>query len=169
MAGAETNTIRDSNMPIDGSSDVVAQKTYMAKPGEVDRKWYVVDAKRAVVGRLASQIAMVLMGKHRPTYTPHVDTGDFVIVTNAEQVEFSGNKWKNKTYARYSGYPGLTTETAESLRKRLPERVLRESVRRMLPKNKLGRHMLAKLKIYSGPDHPHQAQQPEKMEAPKVL
>ena len=148
---------------------MVSTKTYMAKDGEIDRKWYVVDGKQAVVGRLASQIATILMGKHRPTYTPHVDTGDFVIVTNVEQIEFSGNKWKDKTYARYSGYPGLKTETAESLRERLPERVLRESVRRMLPKNKLGRHMLAKLKTYAGPDHPHQAQQPEVLEAPKVL
>ena len=148
---------------------MVAQKTYMAKPGEVERKWYVVDGKNAVVGRLASKIATILMGKHRPTYTPHVDTGDFVIVTNVDQIEFSGNKWKEKTYARYSGYPGLKVETAESLRNRLPERVLREAVRRMLPKNKLGRHMLAKLKIYTGPEHPHQAQQPEEMKAPKTL
>ncbi len=148
---------------------MVAQKTYMAKPGEVKRNWYVVDAKNAVVGRLASKIAVILMGKHRPTYTPHVDTGDFVIVTNVEQIEFTGKKWKEKTYARYSGYPGLKVETAESLRKRLPERVLREAVRRMLPKNKLGRHMLAKLKIYTGADHPHQAQQPEVMEAPKTV
>lgn len=148
---------------------MVATKTYMAKPGEVDRNWYVVDGKKAVVGRLASQIATILMGKHRPTYTPHVDTGDFVIVTNVEQIEFTGNKWTDKTYARYSGYPGLKIETAESLRKRLPERVLRESVRRMLPKNKLGRHMLAKLKIYTGADHPHQAQQPEVIEPAKVI
>ena len=148
---------------------MVTQKTYMAKPGEVKRNWYVVDAKNAVVGRLASKIAVILMGKHRPTYTPHVDTGDFVIVTNVEQIEFTGKKWKEKTYARYSGYPGLKVETAESLRKRLPERVLREAVRRMLPKNKLGRHMLAKLKIYTGADHPHQAQQPEVMEAPKPV
>lgn len=151
------------------SRDVVGQKTYVAKPGEIDRKWYVIDGSNAVVGRMASQIATILMGKHRPTYTAHVDTGDFVIVTNVEKIEFSGNKWKNKTYARYSGYPGLKTETAESLRARLPERVLRESVRRMLPKNKLGRHMLAKLKIYTGADHPHQAQQPETLEPPKVV
>lgn len=148
---------------------VVAQKTYMAKPGEIDRKWFVADGKQAVVGRLASQIATILMGKHRPTYTPHVDTGDYVIVTNVEQIEFTGNKWTDKTYARYSGYPGLKTETAGSLRKRLPERVLRESVRRMLPKNKLGRQMLDKLKIYVGPDHPHQAQQPEVITPAKTL
>lgn len=148
---------------------MVAKKTYMAKPGEIKRNWYVVDGKNAVVGRLASKIAMILMGKHRPTYTPHVDTGDFVIVTNVEHIEFTGNKWKEKTYARYSGYPGLKIESAESLRQRLPERVLREAVRRMLPKNKLARQMLAKLKIYSGPDHPHQAQQPEILEAPKTV
>ena len=169
MVRPKTNNIPDSNLRTHGSSDVASPKTYMAKPGEVDRKWYVVDGTKAVVGRLASQIATILMGKHRPTYTPHVDTGDFVIVTNVEQIEFSGNKWHSKTYARYSGYPGLKVESAESLRKRLPERVLRESVRRMLPKNKLGTHMLDKLKIYAGPDHPHQAQQPEKMEPTKVL
>jgi len=146
---------------------VVAQKTYMAKAADVERKWFVADGKDAIVGRLASKIAVILMGKHKPTYTAHVDTGDFVIVTNVEHIEFTGNKWKDKTYARYSGYPGLKTETAENLRNRLPERVLREAVRRMLPKNKLGRHMLAKLKIYTGPDHPHQAQQPEVLEAPK--
>ena len=141
----------------------------MAKPGEIDRKWHVVDGTDAIVGRLASQIAMMLMGKHRPTYTAHVDTGDYVIVTNAEKIEFSGTKWNSKTYARYSGYPGLKVETAESLRKRIPERILRDAVRRMLPKNKLGRHMLAKLKIYAGPDHPHQAQQPELLAPPKLL
>ena len=148
---------------------MVASKTYQAKPGELNRSWFVVDGDQAIVGRLASKIAVILMGKHRPTYTPHVDTGDFVIVTNAEKVEFSGTKWENKSYARYTGYPGQKVETASSLRQRIPERVLRESVRRMLPKNKLGRHMLKKLKIYAGPDHPHQAQSPEMMEAPKRL
>ncbi len=148
---------------------MVAQRTYVAKPGEIERKWYVIDGTNAVVGRLASQIATILMGKHRPTYTAHVDTGDFVIVTNVDQIEFTGNKWKDKTYARYSGYPGLKIETAESLRNRIPDRVLRESVRRMLPKNKLGRQMLAKLKLYAGPEHPHQAQQPETIEPAKKI
>lgn len=148
---------------------MVASKTYQAKPGEIKRSWFVVDGTDAIVGRLASQIATILMGKHRPTYTPHVDTGDFVIVTNAEKLEFSGNKWDNKFYARYTGYPGQRRESAASLRKRIPERILRESVRRMLPKNKLGRHMLKKLKVYAGPDHPHQSQQPEQLEAAKKI
>ena len=140
---------------------VPAVKTYMAKPGEVDTKWWLVDAQDKIVGRLASDIAVILMGKHRPTYTPHVDTGDFIIVVNAEKVAFSGNKWTQKTYTRYTGYPGLRVQTAEEVLDRKPEQILREAVRRMLPKNRLGRQMLSKLKIYVGPDHPHQAQQPE--------
>lgn len=148
---------------------MVASKTYQAKPGELKKSWYVVDADQAIVGRLASQIATILMGKHRPTYTPHVDTGDFVVVTNADKVEFSGTKWDSKAYARYTGYPGQRIEMAKDLRQRIPERVIREAVRRMLPKNKLGRAMLKKLKVYAGPDHPHQAQNPEVLEAPKRL
>lgn len=136
-------------------------KTFMAKPGEVAQNWWVVDATDKVVGRLASDIAMVLMGKHRPTYTPHVDTGDFVIVVNAEKVQFTGKKWEQKTYTWYTGYPGLRTETAEARLAKTPELILREAVRRMLPKNRLAAKMLNKLKIYTGPDHPHQAQQPE--------
>lgn len=136
-------------------------KTYMAKPGEVEQKWWVVDGTDQVVGRLASKIAVVLMGKHRPTYTPHVDTGDFVIVTNVEKVAFTGNKWETKEYTWYTGYPGQQSETAGHRRERRPELILHEAVRRMLPKNKLGRKMLAKLKLYVGPEHPHQAQQPE--------
>lgn len=139
-------------------------KTYMAKPGEIEQKWYLVDATDKVVGRLASDIAMVLMGKHRPTYTPHVDCGDFVVVVNAEKVVFTGNKWAQKTYARYNGYPGLKVDTASEIRDEHPERILSEAVRRMLPKNKLGRKMLDKLKIYAGSEHPHQAQQPETRE-----
>lgn len=136
-------------------------KTYMAKPGEVDQKWRLVDATDQVVGRLASKIAVVLMGKHRPTYTPHVDTGDFVIVTNVEKVALTGNKWEKKEYAWYTGYPGQRKITAAERRDRQPELILREAVRRMLPKNKLGRKMLSKLKLYVGPDHPHHAQNPE--------
>ena len=140
---------------------MVGTKTYVAKPGEVTQKWLHVDATDKIVGRLASEIAVRLMGKHRPTYTPHVDTGDFVVVTNAEKVRFTGNKWEQKTYAWYTGYPGQRTETAGTRLERRPEQILREAVRRMLPKNKLGRQMLSKLKVYAGPDHPHQAQQPE--------
>lgn len=140
---------------------MAAVKSFMAKPGQIPQKWWIVDATDKVVGRLASDIAVVLMGKHRPTYTPHVDTGDFVIVVNAEKVTFTGRKDQQKVYTRYTGYPGLKTESVASLRERAPERVLREAVRRMLPKNRLGRQMLSKLKVYTGDQHPHQAQQPQ--------
>ena len=136
-------------------------KTFMARPGEVTAKWWLVDADGKVVGRLASDIAMILMGKHRPTYTPHVDTGDFVIVVNAEKVVLTGKKWDQKRYTWYTGYPGLHVETAGHRLARKPGRILRDAVRRMLPKNKLATHMLQKLKIYAGDQHPHQAQQPE--------
>jgi len=139
-------------------------KTYMAKPGEVEQKWLLVDATDKVVGRLASEIAVILMGKHRPTYTPHVDTGDYVVVVNCEKIKFSGNKWDKKTYAWYTGYPRQRTISAGDRLQRKPELILRESVRRMLPKNKLGRAMLSKLKIYVGSEHPHQPQQPEPTE-----
>ena len=136
----------------------------MAKPGQLTAKWWVVDATDKVVGRLATDIAMYLMGKHRPTYTPHVDTGDFIIVLNAEKVTFSGKKWQKKVYTWYTGYPGLRTITAEERLKHKPELILEEAVRRMLPKSKLGRKMLSKLKIYVGTTHPHQAQNPEPVE-----
>src|SRR5687767_5918999 len=112
-------------------------KTYMAKAGEIEKKWWLVDATDKVVGRLASDIAVILMGKHRPTYTPHVDTGDFVVVINADKVKFSGKKWENKEYNWYTGYMGLRKETAAARRARRPEKILSEAVRRMLPKNKL--------------------------------
>ncbi len=133
----------------------------MAKPGEVPQKWFIVDGTDKIVGRLASEIAVILMGKHRPEYTPHVDTGDFVIVINAHKVRFTGNKWKQKEYTWYTGYPGLNRITAESRAERKPEMILHEAVRRMLPKNKLARKMLSKLKLYCGTEHPHQAQQPQ--------
>lgn len=136
-------------------------KTFVMKPAEVQPQWWVIDASDKVVGRLAAKIAVLLMGKHRPTYTPHVDTGDFVVVVNAEKVVFTGKKWAQKEYTWYTGYPGLRSETAGERMKRKPEMILREAVRRMLPKNKLARQMLEKLKIYVGPDHPHQAQQPQ--------
>ncbi len=139
-------------------------KTYMAKPGDIEAKWWLVDGTDQVVGRLASDIAMRLMGKHRPTYTPHLDTGDFVIVVNADKVAFTGKKWQQKSYTWYTGYPGLRSETAARRFERRPELILREAVRRMLPKNKLGRKMLSKLKIYVGSQHPHQAQLPEPIE-----
>jgi large subunit ribosomal protein L13 len=133
----------------------------MAKPGEVEQRWWLVDAEGKRVGRLASELAMILMGKHRPTYTPHVDTGDYVVVINAAKVEFGGKKWQQKEYRWYTGYTGLRTETAENRRERRPTLILEDAVRRMLPKNKLGRVMLSKLKVYAGSDHPHLAQQPE--------
>ena len=135
-------------------------KTFMAKAADVQRTWYVVDGKDKVVGRLASDIAMVLMGKHRPTYTPHCDTGDFVIVTNVDKVVFTGRKWENKRYTWTTGYPGLRSETAAERLAKHPEAILCEAVRRMLPKNKLGVKMLAKLKTYTSETHPHQAQNP---------
>jgi large subunit ribosomal protein L13 len=139
-------------------------KTYLAKPGEVEKKWWLVDGADKVVGRLATEIAMILMGKHRPTYTPHVDTGDFVVVVNAEKLVLTGKKWEKKEYTHYTGYTRLRKETAGERRERRPELILTEAVRRMLPKNKLAVRMLEKLKVYVGTDHPHQAQQPQPKE-----
>lgn len=139
-------------------------KSYMAKPGEVKRRWWLVDAEDKVLGRLAADIAVILMGKHRPTYTPHVDTGDFVVVTNVEKVKLTGSKSRQKTYTWYTGYTGLRTETAGERMEKQPEMVLREAVRRMLPKNNLASKMLSKMKVYTGPEHQHQAQQPEPIE-----
>ena len=138
--------------------------TFIAKPGEIQQQWWLVDATDKVVGRLASDIAVILMGKHKPTYTPHVDTGDFVVVTNAASVKFTGNKWENKEYAWYTGYTRQRTITAAKQREKKPEDIIREAVRRMLPKNKLARKMLNKLKIFPGAAHPHQAQQPQPKE-----
>jgi large subunit ribosomal protein L13 len=138
--------------------------TYMAKAGDVEQKWLLVDATDKIVGRLASEIAVILMGKHRPTYTPHVDTGDYIVVVNADKVRFTGKKWENKTYAWYTGYTGQRTITAGDRLAKKPELILQEAVRRMLPKNKLGAAMLAKLKLYAGAEHPHQAQSPEPTE-----
>ena len=136
-------------------------KTYMARTGEIEPKWWLVDASDKVVGRLASELAMILMGKNRPTYTPHVDNGDYVVVINVEKLVFTGKKWEQKEYAWYTGYPRQRTETAERRHTRRPELILREAVRRMLPKNKLAFKTLDKLKIYAGSEHPHQAQLPE--------
>jgi large subunit ribosomal protein L13 len=138
---------------------------FQAKAGELAKQWYVIDASGQVVGRLAAQIAPILMGKHRPTYTPHIDTGDYVIVTNVDKVVFTGNKWQEKSYQRYSGYPGgQRDEAAWKLFQRHPERILELAVQRMMPKSKLGRHMMDKLKLVVGPNHPHQAQQPVPLE-----
>ena len=136
-------------------------KTLVLKEGQVDCKWYKVDATDEVVGRLAVKLARVLMGKHRPDYTPHVACGDFVVVTNVEKIKFTGTKWQSKMYDRYTGYPGGRKEiTAETMREKNPSKILELAVRRMLPKNKLASRMLQRLKMYSGPEHEHQAQQP---------
>lgn len=140
-------------------------KTYSAKPDDIERSWYVVDANGQTLGRMASQIATILRGKHKPIFTPHMDCGDYVVVVNAEKVHVTGNRLDNKMYYRHSGYPGGLKQT--SLRVMLqtkPERVIEEAVRRMLPKNNLGRHMLKKLRVYAGPEHQHQAQNPEPLE-----
>lgn len=141
-------------------------KCYQAKAGELQKSWYVIDATDMVVGRLAAQIAPILMGKHRPTYTAHIDTGDFIVVTNVDKVVFTGNKWQQKSYQRYTGHPGgQREEAAWKLLQRRPEQILHLAVQRMMPKNKIGRHMLSKLKLYAGPAHPHQAQSPIPLEA----
>src|SRR3954454_3273120 len=138
--------------------------TFMAKPGNYTQGWYVIDATDKVVGRLAVTIANILRGKHRPVYTPHQDTGEYVIVINADKVRFTGKKWEQKTYAAYSHYPGgLKVQTAQEVRERFPERILEAAVRRMVPRNPLGRKQMDKLKVYAGPQHPHQAQQPKEL------
>ncbi len=131
-------------------------------PSVVPQGWWVIDATNQVVGRLAVHIANILRGKHRPQYTPHVDTGEFVIVINAEKVRFTGKKLQQQTYASYSGYPGgLRITTAEELMAKHPERILEMAVKRMVPRNKMGRQQMTKLKVYKGSTHPHQAQQPK--------
>ena len=135
-------------------------KCYQAKRGEVQRMWYWVDAEDKVLGRLATKLATVLMGKHKPTYTPHVDTGDFVVVTNAEKVKITGRKAEQKEYASYSYHPGgRKVRSYAELQARHPDRIIKFAVRRMLPKNAMGKRLLTKLKVYRGSDHPHQAQQ----------
>jgi large subunit ribosomal protein L13 len=141
------------------------RKTYSAKPHEIERTWYVVDAEGKTLGRLATEIARILRGKHKPIYTPHVDTGDYVIVINADKVRVTGNRLDQKFYYRHSGYMGGLK--AVSLRRMLethPARVIAHAVKGMLPKNRLGRQMYKKLKVYASPDHPHQAQKPQPLE-----
>ncbi|MBP8628540.1 MAG: 50S ribosomal protein L13 [Negativicutes bacterium] len=139
--------------------------TFMANPATVERKWYVVDAEGKTLGRLAAEVAKVLRGKNKPTFTPHVDTGDHVIVLNADKVVLTGKKLVQKTYFRHSGYPGGTTfTTAGKMLETRPERVVEMAVKGMLPKNSLGRKMFTKLKVYAGAEHPHAAQMPEVLE-----
>jgi large subunit ribosomal protein L13 len=140
-------------------------KTYSAKPGEITREWYLVDAEGKTLGRLATQIADTLRGKRKPQFTPHVDTGDFVIVVNAEKIQVTGNKLDQKRYYRHSGYPGgLRSRTLREQLERRPTEVLRVAVKGMLPKNRLARQQITKLKIYAGPEHPHEAQNPKPLE-----
>ena len=140
-------------------------KTYNAKPGEIARDWYVVDTEGLTLGRLATQIADTLRGKRKPTYTPHVDTGDFVVVVNAEKIRVTGDKLAQKTYWRHSGYPGgIKSRSLAEMLERRPEEVIRKAVKGMLPRNRLARQQLTKLKVYAGPEHPHEAQQPKPME-----
>ena len=140
-------------------------KTYVAKPADIKKKWYVVDASDKTLGRLATVVADTLRGKRKPTYTPHVDTGDFVIVVNAEKVYVSGRKAEQKEYDSYSGYPsGRRVRTFEEVMKKHPERIIEHAVRGMIPRNRLGRAVFRKLKVYAGPDHQHEAQKPEPLE-----
>jgi len=140
-------------------------KTFVMKPADVKPEWLLIDAEDLVVGRLAAKIAPMLIGKHRPDYTPHVACGDFIVIVNAEKVRFTGTKWQAKTYNKYIGYPsGRKVVTAEEMRAKSPETIIELAVRRMLPKNKLASKMLSQLKIYAGPEHPHQAQNPKKFD-----
>ena len=142
--------------------------TFMAKPGQLPQRWHLIDATDQVVGRLAVQIANILRGKHRPEYTPHLDTGEFVVVVNAAKLKVTGKKWQTKTYQAYSHYPGgLRIQTAAEVAAKHPERILEMAVKRMVPRNKLGRQQMSKLKIYGGPSHPHQAQQPQELKLEK--
>jgi large subunit ribosomal protein L13 len=140
-------------------------KTFSPKPTDIERRWYVIDARGQSLGRLSTEIARILTGKNKPQYAPHIDTGDFVVVINAEKTLLTGRKEDQKTYYRHSGRPGaLKSETARELRQRRPELMIERAVRGMLPRNKVGRKQFRKLKVYVGPEHPHQAQQPQVLE-----
>ncbi len=142
--------------------DALSYKTQSAKEQEVQRQWYVIDATDQVLGRLASKVAKILRGKYKPIYTPHADTGDYVIIINAEKVRLTGKKLTDKTYVRYSGYPGgQRIDTAKDILNKHPERLVEMAVKGMLPKNRLGRQMFKKLHVYVGPEHPHEAQKPQ--------
>lgn len=137
-------------------------RTQSTRPADVERSWYIVDAENMIVGRLASRVATILRGKHKPSFTPHVDTGDYVVVINADKVRFTGAKETDKEYFSYSGYPGgESLIPPKEMRSRKPTFIVENAVRGMLPKGKLGRHMFTKLKVYAGAEHPHEAQQPE--------
>ncbi len=144
-------------------------RTYTPKPGEVQRQWHVIDATDIVLGRLASQVAVLLRGKHKPTFAPHVDTGDFVVVVNADKIALTGNKLEQKRAYRHSGYPGgLRSQSYVELLEKHPTKAVEKAVRGMLPKNSIARAQITKLKVYAGPEHPHQAQQPQPFEITQV-
>ncbi|MEV3926224.1 50S ribosomal protein L13 [Actinomadura coerulea] len=144
-------------------------RTYTPKPADVQRQWYVIDATDVVLGRLASQVAQLLRGKHKPIYAPHLDTGDFVVIVNADKVSLSGNKLEQKRAYRHSGYPGgLRSMSYGDLLAKHPERAVEKAIKGMLPKNSLGRQMFGKVKVYAGPDHPHQAQKPVPFEITQI-
>lgn len=146
------------------------QKTFTPTPADITREWFVVDATDQTLGRLASDVAHILRGKHKPTYAPHMDGGDHIVIVNAEKVAVTGNKALQKVYYRHSGYPGGLRELSfEEMRKRYPDRIIEGAVRGMLPKNKLGRKMLSKLKVYAGPEHPHGPQKPQPLEIGKKV
>lgn len=142
------------------------KKTYSAKKGDITRQWHIVDAEDAVLGRMASKVAHILKGKHKPIYTPSIDTGDHVVIINAKKVKLTGKKLENKIYWRHSGYTGgIKSKTAGDIMEKNPEKVIRHAIAGMLPKNTIGRKMIKKLKIYAGSDHPHTAQQPKPLGA----
>jgi large subunit ribosomal protein L13 len=144
-------------------------RTYTPKPGDVQRQWHVIDATDVVLGRLASQVAVLLRGKHKPTFAPHVDTGDFVVIINADKVALTGNKLEQKRAYRHSGYPGgLRSQSYVELLEKHPTKAVEKAVRGMLPKNSIARAQITKLKVYAGPEHPHQAQQPQPFEITQV-
>ena len=148
----------------DSRTEVNIMKTYSARKEDIERQWVVIDAQDQVLGRLATRVATILRGKNKPIFTNHVDTGDFVIIVNAEKVRLTGNKLDAKMYYRHSGYPGgIKGMTAREMLERKPEQVIKNAVKGMLPKNRLASKVLTKLKVYAGPDHPHQSQQPEKL------
>jgi large subunit ribosomal protein L13 len=146
------------------------QKTFTPTPADIKREWFLVDATDQTLGRLASDVANILRGKHKPTYAPHFDGGDFIVIVNAEKVAVTGNKAEQKVYYRHSGYPGGLSELSfEQMQERYPERIIENAVRGMIPKNRLGRQVLTKLKVYAGSEHPHAAQNPQPLEIGKKV
>lgn len=164
---AETNKILETNEYLEGN---IVRTTFMAKASDIERKWYVVDATDISLGRLSAVVASILRGKNKPTYTPHVDTGDNVIVINAEKIKLTGKKASDKIYSRHSGYPGgLKQVSAGTLRAEKPERLIEQSIKGMLPHNSLGRKQIKKLHVYAGPEHKHTAQQPEELDITNLI